>query len=91
MKNEVKVARISMLIVFLALIRTVAEPLRLEHNSASALQYQQVKPFIVGGLVAAVSLVIMTLLSFSSKFKLIIALSIITVIALVVVKGMYHV
>jgi len=78
-----------MVVIFLALIRCVAEPFRLQHYSLAVLTFEDVKPFIIGALVTSVALLVMTILSFYQKHKFIIVVCILTVIILFVIKGIY--
>jgi hypothetical protein len=88
-KNEKKLARIATVVIFLALIRTIGEVLRLQYYAATPLTFLQIKPFVIGALVAAVALLAMTLLSFWLKHKVIITISILTIILMLIIKGVY--
>jgi hypothetical protein len=74
-----------MVVIFLALIRTIVEMFRL-HDMSSPLSYQQVRMCVSGALTAAIGLFIMVLLSFWSKHLIIIFLGIITLVSLLVIK-----
>jgi hypothetical protein len=89
MKKDIKISRLAMMIIFLALIRCICEPFRLAYYSENGLSFEEVKPFLMGALVAAVALALMTILSWYEKSKLVIYLSVVTVILLLVVKGIY--
>jgi len=84
-----KIAKIATIIIFLALIRCISEPFRLQHYGATNLPFEEIKPFLIGALVASISLLTMTVLSFYRKHKIIIATCIMTVIVLLIVKKMY--
>lgn len=88
-RHELKISRIAIVIIFLALIRTIAEFFRLEYILGDALTTQQVKPFIIGALAASISCLLMTILSFYLKHKIIIIVSVLTIIALVLIKNIY--
>jgi hypothetical protein len=88
-KDPGKVSKIATVIIFLALIRCICEPFRLQYYSTSNLTYADIKPFLLGALVAAVGLLTMTILSYFGKHKLIIATCIVTVIILLILKGIY--
>jgi hypothetical protein len=90
-KNQVAISRIATAIVFLALIRCIYEPFRLEHYSTTVLIFAELKPFLIGALITATSLFVMTILSFFAKYKIMIAISILTIILLFVVKGIYSI
>jgi hypothetical protein len=73
-------ARIGMVMVFLALIRTIIEPL---------IQYQEyhvLQGLAVGALVSAISCLGMTILSFFSLNRWILFVSVATIVCLVVLK-----
>ena len=70
-----KIPRIATLIIFLALIRTISEPFRLQYYSVTSLTYVQIRPFLIGGLISAIGLLAMTILSFYQRHKTIIAVS----------------
>jgi hypothetical protein len=55
-RNNARLARISTVIVFLALIRTLSEPFRLHHYSSIPLTYEVLKPYITGALIASIAL-----------------------------------
>ena len=88
-KDTNKISKIATMVIFLALIRTISEPFRLQYYSQADLTYEQVKPFLVGGLVASVGLLVITLLSFYGKHKTIIAVCILTIISMLIVKRIY--
>lgn len=84
-----KVSIAATLIIFLVLIRCVTEPFRLQHYSAKVLTFGDIKPFLIGSLVTAMALLVMTVLSLFGKFKIIIAIFILTILGLLYVKWMY--
>lgn len=84
-----KIAKIATIIIFLALIRCISEPFRLQHYSTTNLTFEEIKPVLIGALVASISLLTMTVLSFYRKHKIIIATCILTIIVLFIVKGIY--
>jgi len=88
-KDTRKISMIAIIIIFLALIRCVSEPFRLQYYSAKALTFVEIKPFLIGSLVTSLALLIMTILSFLGKYKVIIATCILTIVALLIVKGIY--
>jgi hypothetical protein len=85
-RPEVKIARILIVVIFLALIRTIAEMFRLQ-DEQSHLIYQQVRMCVSGALTAAIGLFILVLLSFWSKHLITILLGVITLLLLFVIKG----
>jgi hypothetical protein len=88
-RDSTKVSKIATVIISLALIRCICEPFRLQYYSASNLTYADIKPFLLGSLVAASGLLTMTVLSWFGKHKIIIATCISTVIVLLVLKEIY--
>jgi len=80
-------SRIAIIIVFLALIRCLAEFFRLDHLQGNQLTISIVKPFILGALVCAVSCLFMTISLFYSKNRLIVILAILTIGVLFVIKA----
>jgi hypothetical protein len=68
-KDTRKISIIAIIIIFLALIRCVSEPLRLQYYSTKALTFADIKPFLIGALVASLALLIMTILSFLANIK----------------------
>jgi len=83
-------ARIAIVIVLLALIRSLTEFIRLEYIHNSAVTIDQIKPFIVGSIVAAVGCLVMTIFSFYSKNKIVIAMFLLTIASMLIVKSIYH-
>jgi hypothetical protein len=83
--SEVRIARILIVVIFLALIRTIAEMFHLQ-NERSDLTYQQMRMCISGALTAAIALSIMVLLSFWRKHLIIVFLGVITLLLLVLIK-----
>jgi len=83
-------ARISIVIVLFALIRSLSEFFRLSYIHSNALTIEQVKPFITGSIVAAVGCLAMILFSFYSKNKIVITLFLLTIASMLVVKSIYH-
>ncbi|MCE3226500.1 MAG: hypothetical protein K0S32_1051 [Bacteroidetes bacterium] len=91
MKHELKIAKISTIIVFLALIRTIIEPLRLFYGrSISEIPSPELIPYIIGALFAAVGLFISTIFYYYGKTKFVIAVCVLVIIALVVVKYWFN-
>jgi hypothetical protein len=90
-KDTSKVSKIATIIIFLALIRCICEPFRLQYYSNSNLTYSDIKPFLLGSLVAALGLLTMTVLSYFRKHKIIIATCILTVIVLLILKKIYFI
>ncbi len=88
-KNEIKISRVLTVIIFLALIRTISEIFRLQHYSLTILSYKQIKPFVIGALICSIALLTMTIFSFYSKHKIVIAISVLTIVLLLIIKIIY--
>ena len=88
-RDTSKIAKIATIIIFLALIRSISEPFRLQYYSKTPLTYDEIKPFLHGSLAAATGLLAMTILSYFGKHKIIIATCILTIIILLLVKKFY--
>jgi hypothetical protein len=89
LKNEIKIARITTIIIFIALIRTLSEPFRLQYYSDVSLSFSQVKPFLLAGVVSAVGLFAMILFYFYGKYKVIIAIGILIIVTMIIIKFQY--
>src|SRR4030095_11509731 len=81
-----KISKIATIIIFLALIRSISEPIRLQYYSRAILTYEQIKPFLIGSLVAAAGLLAMTILFYFGRHKIIIVTCILTIILMLIVK-----
>jgi hypothetical protein len=88
-RDTSKIAKIATFIIFLALIRSISEPFRLQYYSKTILTYDDIKPFLIGSLTAAIGLLAMTILFYFGKHKIIIATCILTIIILLLVKKSY--
>jgi hypothetical protein len=88
-KDPRKVSLVAIAIIFLALIRCICEPFRLQYYSTATLTFDEMKPFLIGSLVNALSLLAMTILSFYAKYKVIIAICILTIVVLLIIKWIY--
>ena len=90
-KDTSKVSKITTIIIFMALIRCICEPFRLQYYSTSNLTYSDIKPFLLGALVAALGLLTMTVLSYFGKHKIIVATCVLTIIILLILKKIYFI
>src|SRR5258708_16645788 len=88
-KDTRKISIIAIVIIFLALIRCVSEPFRLQYYSTKVLTFVDIKPFLIGSLVTSLALLIMTILSFFGKHKIINATYIFTFVVLYIIKLFY--
>ena len=88
-RDRGNISKIATIIIFLALIRSASEPIRLQHYSRTTLTYEEIKPFLIGSLVAATGVLAMTILSYLGRHKIVIATCILTIILLLIVKKVY--
>jgi len=88
-KDTRKISIIAIVIIFLALIRCVSEPFRLQHYATKTLTFVDIKPFLIGSLVTSLALLLMTILSFFGKYKIINATCILTIVVLLIIKRIY--
>jgi hypothetical protein len=85
-KNNLKLARISTVVVFLALIRTLSEPFRLHHYSSMQLSYETLKPYITGALLLSIALFAMIVFSFFSKHTIVLIIAVLAILTLFITK-----
>jgi len=88
-KDTRKMSIAAIVIIFLALIRCVSEPFRLQYYSTKALTFFDIKPFLIASLVTSFALLIMTILSFFGKYKIINVTCILTIVVLLIIKRIY--
>lgn len=88
-KDTKKMSMVATVIIFLALLRTLSEPFRLQYYSRTSLTFGQVKPFLFGGIVCSVGLLVMIFFSFHGKYKKTMATSVFIVILLLLIKIIY--
>ncbi|HWB23970.1 MAG TPA: hypothetical protein VG738_00755 [Chitinophagaceae bacterium] len=84
-----KIARFCTLLIFLPLIRCIAEVFRLQHYNPTGITYGIIKPFMLGALATAITAFAMVILLFYKKHMAVIATCISTIILLFVLKFMY--
>jgi len=89
LRDTRSVSKISTFIIFLALIRCISEPFRLQYYSATILTFTEIKPFLIGSLVSASGLLIITILSYFERYKLIIATCLLIISILIIIKLSY--
>lgn len=90
-KNEVRIAKASIVVIFTGLIRCICEPFRLQYYSPEALTFNAVKVFVLGALVAAGGALIMVILFFYSKPKLVFLSGVVTIAAMLFLKSISNV
>lgn len=87
--NKEKLSKAAIIVIFIALIRCIAEPFRLQYYSGAELSFTQVKPFLIASLVAAVALLLMFALYLFKKPIVIVVLAIATIGILIAIKYFY--
>jgi hypothetical protein len=85
-RHEITITRAEVVIIFLALIRTITAYYQLKTRPGNVLPAAQVEPIITGSLVAALSCLALTLLSFSGRHRITHAGFALAIISLVLVK-----
>jgi len=85
-RHEVKITQAEVVIIFLALIRTITAYYQLKTRPGNILPASQAEPIITGSLVAALFCLALTLLSFSGRHRVMHAVFALAIISLVLVK-----
>ena len=85
-RRETKIAWAEVVIIFLALIRTIAAYYQLKTRPGNILPAGQVEPLITGSLVAALFCLALTLLSFCGRHRIMHVVFGLAIISLVLVK-----
>ena len=85
-RHEITITRGEVVIVFLALIRTITAYFQLETRPGNVLPAGQAGPIITGSLVAALFCLALTLLSFSGRHRVMHAVFVLAMISLVLTK-----
>lgn len=85
-RHEIKITRAEVVIIFLALIRTITACYQLKTRPGNILPAGQVEPLITGSLVAALFCLALTLLSFSGRHRVMHGVFALAIISLVLVK-----
>jgi hypothetical protein len=78
-------------VLFLALVRCILEPFRLQHYSGIELTLTEIKPFQLGSLVCALALLVMILLFYVNRYKVVVAVAALAVLGLLILKWIYMV
>ncbi len=89
MLTEKRISNATTMIIFLALIRTIGEPFRLQHEASGSLPFNQVKPFLLAAFITAIGLLVMTVLHYYGRYRWIIAMGVLIIAAMVVIKMIY--
>jgi hypothetical protein len=85
-RHELKITRAELVVIFLALIRTITAYYQLKIRPGNLLPAGQVEPIITGSLVAALFCLALTLLSFSGRQRVMHAVFALAILSLVLVK-----
>ena len=85
-RHETKVTRAEILIIFLALIRTLTSYYQLKTGPGNILPAGQAEPIITGSVVAALFCLALTLLSFFGRHRVMHMVFALAIISLVLVK-----
>jgi hypothetical protein len=91
LKDPRKISVIAIAIIFLALIRCVSEPFRLQYYSTKTLTFEDINPFLIGALVTSLALLLMIIFFLYRKYKIIIGTCILTIVVLLIIKGIFMV
>lgn len=86
LRHEVTITRAEVVIIFVALIRTLTAYYQLKTYPGNVLPAGQVQPLITGSLVAAVFCLALAVLSFSARHRVMHAVFALAIISLVLVK-----
>lgn len=89
MKNEIKISKIATTIIFIALVRTISEPIRQQNHSNISLTFEQIKPFLIAALMTSIGLFTMIIFSYYSKHKMVIVLAVLIIIVMIIIKYIY--
>jgi len=85
-RHEVTITRAEVVIIFVALIRTITAYFQLKSRPGNILPAGQVEPIIAGSLVAALFCLALTLLSYSRRQRVMHAVFALAILSLVLVK-----
>jgi hypothetical protein len=85
-RHEMTITRAEVVIIFLALIRTITAYYQLKTGPGNIVPAGQAEPIITGSLVAALFCLALTLLSFSGRYRAMHAVFALAIISLVLTK-----
>lgn len=88
-KHEKKISRIALFAILLAVIRSIAEPFRMEYVASASPVFSQIKPFLVGALISSVGLSFMLLFFLYNWYKTVILIGVLAIILMLIVKFVY--
>jgi hypothetical protein len=79
-------ARLFIIIIFLALIRTITEFFRLDVELKTDLTVSLLRPYMAGALLCSISAMVMVILNFFHKFILVSIVGVLTIAGLLYLK-----
>lgn len=82
-------SRIMIIIVYMALIRSIIEPLRLNYYPMGLTPFSAVKPFIIAALNCACALLLMTIFQWYKQHLLTIVTGILAIVMMFVIKAIW--
>ncbi len=85
-KRELLTSQIAIIILLLALIRTIGELFRLQYYSSTPLLFADIKPFAIAAMMTSISLLLMLLLYFFSRYVLVTSIAIMTIMGMLAIK-----
>lgn len=88
-KRIVIFSKVCILIILLALLRNLAESIRIKFYATEPLRIEQVEPFMIGALECVIGLFLMVIFYFKEKHRTVIIIRVLTIIAMLIVKIKY--
>lgn len=88
-KDKKKLSKIATIIIFIALLRSLYEPFRLQTISENSIGYAEEKPFLLASLLCAFGLLSMTILSYYRKYNIMIIISVLCIIGMLIIKKIF--
>ena len=89
LKDTSNISKTAIIVIFLALIRCISEPFRLQFYAPTSLTFDDIKAFLIGALISAGAMFAMTVLFYFGKHRIVIATGILTILILLIVKMIY--
>lgn len=89
LRHEKRLSKISFFALFLALVRTLAEPFRLQYYAADSLPFEQIKPFLMAGLLTTLALAAMVILLYYNRHKTTVLIALADIVGMVIIKYIY--
>jgi hypothetical protein len=82
-------AQAGIILLFIVIVRSLAEYFRLEHAYGYALPRQILNEYVGGALIAVVATAICVMFYFARRYRSVVALVVVTIVALLVYKLRY--